>query len=85
MGVLLSRAPPTIEGQRGQAPQIFSPEHPQYLDHNNLSGRNIEVAATEFKNMSYKYYLAIVLTCLQVSGDFKKIGRSIMVSSECLR
>ena len=31
---------------------------------------------TEFKNISHKCYLAIVLTCLQVLGDSKKLGMS---------
>ena len=30
--------------------------------------------ATEFKNISHKCYLVIILTCLQESGDSKKIG-----------
>ena len=30
--------------------------------------------ASEFKNISHKCYLFIVLTCLQESGDSKKIG-----------
>ena len=30
--------------------------------------------ATEFKNISQKFYLVIILTCLQKSGDSKKVG-----------
>ena len=49
--------------------------------HKLILWSNFEVAArpgfvTEFKNILHKCYLAIILTCLQESGDSKKIGEA---------
>ena len=35
--------------------------------------------ATEFKNISHKCYLVIILTCLRESGDSKKIGEAYCI------
>ena len=41
--------------------------------------------ATEFKNISHKCYLAIIMTCLQVSGDSKKLGMSTLHASYSIK
>ena len=57
------------------------------LPHKLILWSNFEVAARpgfakEFKNISHKLYLVIILTCLRESGDSKKIGEAYSTAAQ---